>query len=401
MHTQPEVALRLEEHLLADGLHAHGLAPVEHGGALGETSLRAGGAHRLADEVAIELPRDAVDGMSFGHVRPGVREERAVALEVGDLSDAPDVPLVAGERRGDEPVDERRDLVVGVLTRADGDDVRVVVLPRELGRGEVPDERRADPGDLVRGDLLAVARAAEDDTERRHPCRLIDDDGLRRPDAEGRVVVERVVLHRTVVDHLVPRGAEMLLQPRRELESGVIGGDVDAHGLHPRIRCPGLRGDAGRRGLEPRAHVLAAPGTADVERAGQIGDVRTLRVRATLQALLDEIDDALHERLADAGRRRADEGEARLLRGLGGLGVEIPEDLHVVAHEADGDHDDRLTTAHRELRDHVADIGLQPGLRRGARTGLVDELPGHIGGSRDGRPHLLHRPPDTARCCAA
>ena len=63
MHAQPEVSLRFEEHLLAHGLHAHGLTSVEHRGALGEASLRAGGAHRLADEVAIELPRDAVDGM--------------------------------------------------------------------------------------------------------------------------------------------------------------------------------------------------------------------------------------------------------------------------------------------------------------------------------------------------
>ena len=37
-----------------------------------------------------------------------------------------------------------------------------------------------------------------------------------------------------VVHDLVSGAAQMLLQLRREVETGVIGGDVDAHGIHPR-----------------------------------------------------------------------------------------------------------------------------------------------------------------------
>ena len=58
---------------------------------------------------------------------------------------------------------------------------------------------------------------------------LVGDDGLRRTDAERRVVVQRVVLDRSVVDDLVALLGEVVLQLRRELEARVIGRDVDAH----------------------------------------------------------------------------------------------------------------------------------------------------------------------------
>src|SRR5690606_4223872 len=70
---QPQIALGLEEHLLADGLDADGLATAQNLSAFGEAALRARCLQRLADEVAIELPGDPVYGVSLGHVRRGGR----------------------------------------------------------------------------------------------------------------------------------------------------------------------------------------------------------------------------------------------------------------------------------------------------------------------------------------
>ena len=53
-----------------------------------------------------------------------------------------------------------------VLAGTDRDEVGVVVLARELGGRHAPDQCGASALDLVGGDLLAVARAAEDDAER-------------------------------------------------------------------------------------------------------------------------------------------------------------------------------------------------------------------------------------------
>jgi len=129
-----------------------------------------------------------------------------------------------------------------VLTRADGDHVRIVVLAGQLRGREVPDERRTYALDLVRGDLLAVSGAAEDDAERLDARTLIGDDGLRRADAERRVVVDRVVLDGAVIDDLVPGGAQMVLQLRGEVEARVVGGDMDAHVSHPRSARRSPRG---------------------------------------------------------------------------------------------------------------------------------------------------------------
>ena len=204
--------------------------------------------------VTVELAGDPVDGMPFGHQpasgsnelssssrtsgRPGGRTrvglERAVRFERGDLRDPASVALLAGERCRDEPVDERRRLLERVLARADRDHVGVVVFTRELRGRDAPHQRRTHAAHLVRRDLLAVARAAEHHPERLDAGILVGDDGLRRTDAEGRVVIEWLVVERAVVDDIVPLPRQVVLQLGGELEAGVIGRDVDAHGSNPR-----------------------------------------------------------------------------------------------------------------------------------------------------------------------
>ena len=90
----------------------------------------------------------------------------------------------------------------------------------------------------------------------------------------------------------------------------------------------------------------------------------------------------------DEGRVGADSGSARIRHpqvagGLGGLGVEVEDDLHVVGDEAEGGHDDALGPAHGAAvgqvpggqgLEVVVDVRFEPaGLRRaGARA--VDEV---------------------------
>src|SRR5699024_2249238 len=105
-------------------------------------------------------PRASVGGLGGGG------PVAAGALVEADEVDPALVALLARERLGEEQVDQRLELLLGVLAGADGDDVGIVVLAGQAGRVLVPDQGGAHPGDLVRRDLLAVAGAADHDAER-------------------------------------------------------------------------------------------------------------------------------------------------------------------------------------------------------------------------------------------
>src|SRR5471032_2799835 len=120
---------------------------------------------------------------------------------------------------------ERENLVrqsEGDDTAAHGEDVGVVVLARQASGVEIVAERGADAGDLVRGDLLALAAAAEDDAAIGAPLRDRAADG----DADRRVVDGRLAVGPVVVD-AVPEPREGLLQVFLEREARMIGADSD------------------------------------------------------------------------------------------------------------------------------------------------------------------------------
>ena len=75
--------------------------------------------------------------------------------------------------------------------------------------------------------LLAITGAADDDAE---ATRLIDD-SLGCLDAERRVVVERIVGVGAVVDDIVTGLAQVRDDLFLEFETGVIGADMNAHGI--------------------------------------------------------------------------------------------------------------------------------------------------------------------------
>ena len=93
-----------------------------------------------------------------------------------------------------------------------------------------PGERAPDALDLVGRDLLAVAGATDHDAEAVEALGAVGGHSLGRPEAEAGVVVEGVVDERSVVDGLVA----VVDQPHQEvvlqLEAGVVGAQVNAHG---------------------------------------------------------------------------------------------------------------------------------------------------------------------------
>src|SRR5690606_27434700 len=147
--------------------------------------------------------------------------KRAGVLVPREQVDPTLVALLVTPRRGEERGDDGLGLLHRVHASTDRDDLGIVVLAggrRGLG---APGERGPRALHLVRGDLLAVARTADDDAERLG----IGDRGLGGRGAHGRVVVERVVLMRSVVGDLVPLPFEERDEVLLEFVTRVIRGD--------------------------------------------------------------------------------------------------------------------------------------------------------------------------------
>lgn len=99
--------------------------------------------------------------------------------------------------------------------------------------------------------------------------------------------------------------------------------------------------DPRERRFEAQTSVLTAPGAADVVPGAEVGHVRSFLDGRAVAALQDEVDEPLHVGGRGARRRDADRGQAVFAGRLDGLVVEVPHDLHVVAHEAERHDDDR------------------------------------------------------------
>jgi len=67
VNAQPERVIELEKHLLTHRAGFGHRATIENGSALGESTLRRAGQDALTNKVARELPRNAMNGMTFGH----------------------------------------------------------------------------------------------------------------------------------------------------------------------------------------------------------------------------------------------------------------------------------------------------------------------------------------------
>ena len=148
------------------------------------------------------------------------------ALVVGELRDATHVALVPAEGLGEESIDDgqARPQVMHATTQCD--DVGVVVLAGKSGGLDRPGQGGSHPVNLVGGDLLPVATTPENNAQ----APGVGHDGLPAGQTEGRVVIIRIVGVGSVVDDVVPLLPQVLDHGALELITGVVGGDMDAHG---------------------------------------------------------------------------------------------------------------------------------------------------------------------------
>ncbi len=102
--------------------------------------------------------------------------------------------------------------------------VGVIVLPGEPGGIEVVAQRGAHAGNLVRGDLLALPAAAEDDAPIGAAFRHLASD--READ---RRIVNRRVAGGAVIGNRMPESRERLLQVLLEREARVICANRNSH----------------------------------------------------------------------------------------------------------------------------------------------------------------------------
>ena len=148
------------------------------------------------------------------------------ALVVGELGDATHVALIAAEGLGEKSIDDRQARPQIVHATAQRDDVGVVVLAGKPGGLDRPGQGGTHPVHLVGGDLLPVATAPENNAE----APGVGHDRLPASQAEGGVVVIRVVGVGSMVDDGVPLLPQVRAHGALELITGVVGGDMDAHG---------------------------------------------------------------------------------------------------------------------------------------------------------------------------
>jgi hypothetical protein len=116
-----------------------------------------------------------------------------------------------------------------VLASAYRDYVCIIVLPCQNRGGLIPDQCRADTFYLVGSYLFAISRATEDDAQGFHTGTLVSNHCQSGVDAEGWVIVQRVILGGAVVNEFVTICSQLLNQKLGEVEAGVVGSDVDAH----------------------------------------------------------------------------------------------------------------------------------------------------------------------------
>ena len=148
------------------------------------------------------------------------------ALIVGELGDATHVALIAAEGLGEKSIDDRQARPQIVHATAQRDDVGVVVLAGEPGGLDRRGQGGSHPVNLVGGDLLPVATTPENNAQ----APGVGHDGLPAGQTEGRVVIIRIVGVGSVVDDVVPLLPQVLDHGALELVTGVVGGDMDAHG---------------------------------------------------------------------------------------------------------------------------------------------------------------------------
>lgn len=140
-----------------------------------------------------------------------------VPIELDDLPQTADVPLLAAERCADVGVDDLLGRRLADDQCTEGQNVHVVVFDRLMCGVVIMDDRRASAGDLVRSDRGTSARPAHDDAS----LGLAADD-LAGDGCSGIWVVDRVGGIRSEIVNEMSSSLKMCDELLFEIESGVI-----------------------------------------------------------------------------------------------------------------------------------------------------------------------------------
>ncbi len=167
VHVHGQCAFVVVEQVLAPRVGVREDPSVHRRRTVGETPLGAGHPHRCTRVPIMVQPSEPVQDVSFGHRSVRARYRGCVTglLVLGEDVDATLVPILVRPLGREEGVDDRERLFEGMHPAADTDQLGVVVLAGKLRGLDAPRQRAARTGDLVRGDLLAVTAAAEDEPE--------------------------------------------------------------------------------------------------------------------------------------------------------------------------------------------------------------------------------------------
>src|SRR6266852_8905865 len=107
-----------------------------------------------------------------------------------------------------------------------------------------------------------------------------------------------------------------------------------------------------------------------------------MRGRASRRASPDEVRQHGDEGGMIIGGGGPVKANTQLIGEAARLDVEIVEDLDVIAGEADGSQHHVADALAIEPAQHVADVGLEPGLARGAAPALIGDLPALVADAR-------------------
>src|SRR5699024_716891 len=144
-----------------------------------------------------------------------MREHRDTAL----------MALLASPGRVHKAVDNSGGLRLGVHTRTQRDDIGVIVATALLGSLHIPCRHRTNTVDLIGCVLFAIARAADDHTDRL----AIGGYGFGRGDTKDGIIVVGIQLECAMVDDVMIIVSEPLDEVGFEIVAGVVGGDMNAH----------------------------------------------------------------------------------------------------------------------------------------------------------------------------
>lgn len=166
-------------------------------------------------------------------------------LIIAQHGDSSYMAIFAGERSLQEDLDEGGHLFDRVLAAADRDHIGVIVLASKARSIGIPHQCRSHPMDLVGGHLLSVARSTDHDAQ---TARLVGH-AKGSSQTEDRIVIERVVFEGTVIDGLMPKRLQPNDQVILQLESGMVGAQMNAHARRLPIQIRGHSPHRVRRAL--------------------------------------------------------------------------------------------------------------------------------------------------------